>query len=137
MALTHLVDTSVFTRLSDPAVLVELRPLVQAGAAARAPISDLEIGFSARNANEWDELNDDLEICASLEILPVDFARAQTVQRLLAQAGRRGRKVPDLLIAAVAERHRLTVLHYDRDYDHIASVTGQTVTWVVPAGTID
>jgi predicted nucleic acid-binding protein len=25
--------------------------------------------------------------------------------------------LPDLLIAAVAERHRVTILHYDADYD--------------------
>ena len=37
--------------------------------------------------------------------------------------------IPDLLIAAVAERAGLCVLHYDRDYDLIASVTGQDVEW--------
>ncbi len=137
MALTHLVDTSVFTRLRNPAVLAALRPLLESGATARAAMTDLEVGFSARNEREWDELHDDLEICAPLEILPVDFARALTVQRLLAAAGRRGRKLPGLLTAAVAERQRLIVLHYDRDYDYIAGVTGQTVAWVVPAGTVD
>jgi predicted nucleic acid-binding protein len=34
---------------------------------------------------------------------------------------------PDLLIAAVAERERVTVLHYDGDYELIAKVTGQSV----------
>lgn len=137
MALAHLVDTSVFTRLQNPAVLTALRPLLERGAAARAVMTDLEVGFSARNEREWDELHDDLEICASLEVLPVDFARALTVQRLLAAGGQRGRKLPDLLTAAAAERQRLIVLHYDRDYDYIAGVTGQTVEWVVPAGTVD
>jgi hypothetical protein len=32
----------------------------------------------------------------------------------------------------VAERERVTVLHYDGDYDLIAHVTGQPVRWVVP-----
>ena len=45
--------------------------------------------------------------------------------------------MPDLLIAACAEDHGLAVLHYDADFDHIASVTGQTVEWVVPAGSLD
>jgi len=40
------------------------------------------------------------------------------------------------LIAAVAERARLTVLHYDRDFDLIASVTRQKVEWVVAAGSV-
>jgi predicted nucleic acid-binding protein len=63
--------------------------------------------------------------------------RARQVQRLFAARGIRGRKVPDLLIAAAAEENGLTVLHYDADFDLIARVTGQACTWVVPAGSID
>lgn len=44
--------------------------------------------------------------------------------------------IPDLLIAAVAERHRVTVLHYDADFEHVAALTGQPVEWVVPRGTV-
>ena len=44
--------------------------------------------------------------------------------------------IPDLLIAAVAERNALTVLHYDKDFDLIAKVTGQSMEWVVPAGSV-
>ena len=46
------------------------------------------------------------------------------------------RRLPDVLIAAAAERHRVTVLHYDHDDDRIAAVTGQPVEWVVPAGSV-
>ena len=59
------------------------------------------------------------------------------MQRLLASRGLRGRKVPDLLIAAAAEESGLAVLHYDADFDLIARVTGQRRGWVVPPGTID
>ncbi|WP_436801387.1 hypothetical protein [Streptomyces griseorubiginosus] len=45
--------------------------------------------------------------------------------------------VSDLIIAATAERHGAVVLHYDGDYDMIASVTGQATAWVTPAGTAD
>jgi len=62
--------------------------------------------------------------------------RALQVQRLLAQRSQRGRKIPDLLVAAAAEALDVGVLHYDSDFDLIASVTGQRCTWVVPAGTI-
>jgi predicted nucleic acid-binding protein len=34
---------------------------------------------------------------------------------------------PDLLIAAVAGRERVSMLHYDIDFDLIAGVTGQPV----------
>ena len=63
--------------------------------------------------------------------------RARQVQRLLAERHQRGRKVPDLLVAAAAEARSLTVLHYDADFDRIAAVTGQMCEWVVPPGSID
>jgi predicted nucleic acid-binding protein len=44
--------------------------------------------------------------------------------------------LPDLLIAAVAERASRTVLHYDADYDIVAAITGQPAQWVVPRGTV-
>jgi predicted nucleic acid-binding protein len=43
---------------------------------------------------------------------------------------------PDLLIATVAERERVTMLHYDSDCDLIAQVNGQPAQWVIPRGTI-
>ena len=42
----------------------------------------------------------------------------------------------DLVLAAVAERAQLTVLHYDRDFDHIATLTGQPVEAVAPLGSL-
>lgn len=57
------------------------------------------------------------------------------VQATLADRGlHQSVKIPDLLIAAVAERHHVPVLHYDRDFDAIAEVTGQACEWVVPRG---
>ena len=44
--------------------------------------------------------------------------------------------LPDLLIAAVAERQRVTVLHYDSDYDTIAEVTAQPTQWIVKRGSV-
>jgi hypothetical protein len=44
--------------------------------------------------------------------------------------------LPDLLIAAVAERNRVTIVHYDADYDSIASITGQPTQWVVEQGSV-
>jgi predicted nucleic acid-binding protein len=63
--------------------------------------------------------------------------RARQVQRLLASRSQRGRKVPELLIAAAAEKAELILLHYDTDFDLIAKVTGQPCQWVVPGGTVD
>ena len=55
----------------------------------------------------------------------------------LARTGHhRAAGIPDLLIAAAAERAKLTVLHYDKDFDVIAGVTRQRVEWIVPPGSV-
>ena len=137
MALTHLVDTSVLTRLRHSSVRDVIEPMAAAGTLARAGISDLEVGFSARSAKEWDRALDALGAFDLVETSSDHVRRARQVQRLLASKHQRGRKVPDLLIAAAAEASDLAVLHYDADFDRIAAVTGQRVEWVVPAGTVD
>ncbi|MBI2202650.1 MAG: PIN domain nuclease [Candidatus Rokubacteria bacterium] len=137
MALTHLVDTSVLTRLRDTAIRTALEPRAVAGQVARAGLSDLEVGFSARNVAEWTRLAAALAAFPLIETEAVHVRRARQVQRLLASRGLRGRKVPDLLIAAAAEENGLIVLHYDADFDLITRVTGQPCEWILPPGTID
>lgn len=56
MALKYLLDTSVIKRLSRPAVRRAVEPLAEAGAVARTQITDLEVGYSARNETEWQRL---------------------------------------------------------------------------------
>ncbi|MCY4516029.1 MAG: PIN domain-containing protein [Acidimicrobiaceae bacterium] len=137
MALTHLVDTSVLTRLSSDAVRTVVDPLIAAGRAARAGISDLEIGFSAQNVNEWESLASSVGVLSLVETSAAHVRRARQTQRLLAEQHLKGRSIPDLLIAAAAEEERLTVLHYDKDFDLIAQVTGQQCQWVVNRGSIN
>lgn len=137
MAVSHLLDTSVLTRLSEPSVRAVVEPLASIGRAARAGISDLEIGYSARNVSEWDELVSALDAFLLVETTAEHIRRARQVQRMLAVNSQRGRKVPDLLVAAAAEHAGFAVLHYDADFDLIAAVTGQPCQWVVPPGTVD
>jgi predicted nucleic acid-binding protein len=137
VALTHLVDSSVISRLGESAVRAVVGPLAEAGQVGRAGITDLEVGYWSRNAREWDQDMADLSVFKLVETTAAHIQRARQVQRLLASRSQRGRKVPDLLIAAAAEQDRLTLLHYDSDFDLISKVTGQRCEWVVPAGTID
>ncbi|MBB2945026.1 hypothetical protein FB565_004759 [Actinoplanes lutulentus] len=90
----------------------------------------LEVGFSARSGPEHRRHSSQ----PPLSLMPVEFMtpaaeqRAVEVQALLADQGRhRAPSVPDLLVAAVAERSGLTVLHLDKDFDIIAEITGQSV----------
>jgi len=137
MALTFLIDTSVIKRLGQPNVRQAVEPLAASGELARARVSDLEVGYSARNEAEWDRLIAALDAFEPVESTESHHRRALQMRRLLAQRSQRGRKIPDLLIAAAGEEHGLTVLHYDSDFDLISAVTGQRCQWVVPSGTAD
>jgi predicted nucleic acid-binding protein len=137
VALTHLADTSVLKRLAHPSIRAVVEPLVHGGHIARPAISDLEIGYSARNAQEWDSLASALDAFDLVETTADHVTRSLQVQRLLAARSQRGRKIPDLLVAAAAEALNLVVLHYDADFDLIGAVTGQKCQWSVPAGSID
>ena len=69
MALTHLLDTSVLTRLRQPAIRAALEGKAEWGQLARAGISDLEIGYSARSDSEWGQLAEALEELGKIELL--------------------------------------------------------------------
>jgi predicted nucleic acid-binding protein len=137
MALTHLIDTSVLTRLGRPEVRAAIEPRLERGEVARAGISDLEVGYSARSSSEWDRLAEALQLFDLIETTSEHVRRSKQVQRLLASKHQRGRTVPDLLIAAAAESAGLIVLHYDAVFDRIAAVTAQPSEWIAPPGSID
>ena len=136
MALNFLVDTSVVKRLGSAQVRAVVEPLAAAGELGRPSICDLEVGYSAPNAKEWDQLVGALDAFVEVDTSAAHLRRALQVQRLLAERSQRGRKIPDLLVAAAAEELEVVVLHYDADFDLIASVTGQRCQWVVRAGSI-
>ena len=131
------LDTSVLTRLDKPAVRVAIEVALETSAVGRTLITDLEIGSSARSSQEFDRLLGYREGMLDIQVGEAEHHRALLVQRELAERGLRGRKIPDLLIAAAAELRGASLLHYDSDFDHIASITGQTCSWVVPRGSVD
>lgn len=134
----YLADTSALSRLARPAVDATLAPLIEAGQVATCGMVELELLYSARSPADYDRrrrLRDGFE---SLPMPDEVWQRAIEVQAELARTSTpRGAALPDLLIAATAERHGIAILHYDHEYDLIASVTGQPVEWVVPRGTAD
>ena len=134
----YLADTSALARLYHPEVAAVLAPLIESGVVATCGVIEFELGWATRSSAEFDQVRADRS--AGYEWLATrdeDWRRALDVQAALWRGGRmRSVGLPDLLIAAVAERERVTVLHYDGDYGLIAQVTGQTVQWVVPRGTV-
>ncbi len=136
---SYLADTSALARLARPAVDAALSPLIEAGQVATCGMVELELLYSSRGPDDYarrrQQLRDGFE---SLSMPDEVWRRALQVQAELARtSAHRGAALPDLLIAATAERHGVPVLHYDHDYDLIASITGQSVRWVVPRGTAD
>jgi len=132
----YLVDKSVLARLHLDPVAQVVTPLLAQGLGATCDVVELEIGFGARSASELAAVR--TQRAALYVHLPMPdevWARALHVHEALAARGyHRAAGVPDLLIAATAERAGAVVLHYDRDFDLIAEVTGQHVQWVVPPG---
>ena len=137
MAVKFILDTSVLTRMRFDQVRRVIRPIMSWGLAGRSTLSDLELGHSARNATEWDRIRVGLESLQAVDVRQTHVDRALEVQRTLAERGLRGRPLPDPLIAAAAEECAATLVHYDRDFDLIADVTGQPTRWAVVAGSID
>jgi predicted nucleic acid-binding protein len=135
---THLADTSVLARLDRPAVAAAIGPLIEAGLVGTCGVIEFELGWATRTSAEFDQVRADRD--AGYEWLAThdeDWHRALDVQATLWRSGRvRAVGFPDLLVAAVAERERVTVVHYDSDYDLIAEVTGQRMQWVVPSGSV-
>jgi len=134
----YLADTSALARLRHQTVAAILGPLIEAGLVATCGVIEFELGWAARTAAEFDQLRADRD--AGYEWLAIhdeDWRRALDVQAALWRGGQiRAVGFPDLLVSAVAERERVTLLHYDRDFDLIAGSTGQAMQWVVPRVTV-
>ncbi|MDQ1441328.1 MAG: hypothetical protein QOG97_1556 [Acidimicrobiaceae bacterium] len=135
---TYLADKSALTRSDTrPEVREVIEPLLLAGRVATCGIVDLELLFSAPSPATYRELAEVLRAMPRVPVTDAAVDRALEVQMLLANQSRhRSVPLPDLLVAACAEAAGLTVLHYDADYERIAKVTGQTVQWVVPGGSV-
>jgi predicted nucleic acid-binding protein len=139
---TLLLDNSAWVRLGDEAVpgerARELADALEAGEIAVCLPFLLEAGYSARSADDHDQLVGDL---LSLPFAHIDEDvewRAVEAQRLLARVGHHRLPPVDVLVAAIADRRGLGVLHYDHDYDLIVEKTDLTFesVWLAPRGTL-
>ncbi|MFJ3088094.1 PIN domain nuclease [Streptomyces sp. NPDC086838] len=134
----YLIDKSALARWTKPAVKQVLKPLHERYLLAVCHPTEYEMVHSARDGSEATRISTWLHAFDYLHVTEDTFARALEVQRHVLHAGyHRALSFPDLLIAATAELNRLTVLHYDGDFDMIASLTGQPAEWVVPPGSAD
>jgi predicted nucleic acid-binding protein len=135
----YLVDTSAWARFSkEPTVKAAVLQLNGDGRiAVCAPVA-LEVGFSARNLDDWDSTRDVFRHLRRLDFSVHSFDIASSIQRALWAAGLvRAVGAMDTLISAVAIEHHAIVVHYDGDFEYVASVEpALRHQWVVPRGSI-
>ena len=119
----YLADTSVFGRLTKAPVATAFAPLAAEGAVGVCAPVVFELGYATRNSADYVALTDRLNAFPAVVVTEADHQRALEVQAAL--------------VAATAEARDLAILHYDADFELIASVTGQSHQWIVTRGTAD
>jgi predicted nucleic acid-binding protein len=139
---TLLLDNSAWARLGEPALsdarAGEIADALEAGRIAICLPFLLEAGYSARSARDHDEALDELLALPRFDIDEEVERRAIDAQRQLARAGHQRLPPVHLIVAAIADRHGLAVLHYDRDYDLLAEKTDLDFdsVWLALAGSL-
>jgi predicted nucleic acid-binding protein len=132
----YLADKSALARFPIPAVAARLRPLLEDGDLATCAIVDLEVLYSSRSLADYEEILEERRSLDGAPITPEVLAKAIDLQHELARRGQHRVPIPDLIISASALLSGLVVLHYDADFERIASAGGAPHEWVVPQGAI-
>ena len=128
----YLIDTSGLFRILQAHLREAWSDQLAAGVIAVCPIVELEFLYSARSlADRLEKQRLMTDLLGWVSMHDGAYERARDVQQMLTETGaHRSAGAVDLLIAATAERERLTVLCDDHDYLTIATVTGQPVKLV-------
>ncbi|GAB4102207.1 PIN domain nuclease [Micromonospora taraxaci] len=134
----YLADTSVYVLQGrHPSVRRRFETLLAEGRLAACQMTSLEYLNSAPHPKGYEILWQALRGHRWMDVSTAAMDRALAVHRVLAaDSQHRHFRLPDLIIAATAEQHGATVLHYDADYDRISAVTGQPTEWVAPKGSL-
>ena len=134
----YLLDKSALARWPKPAVAPVLDELSDRGVLAVCGAVEIEVIHSSRDAKEAQRVRWLLRGFDWLAMPDEIWDRAIDIQiKAVHKGNHRALSMADLLIAATAERHGATILHYDGDFDLITAITGQPTAWVVPPGTAD
>lgn len=134
----YLADKSALARLGEPAVAARLAPLIELGMVATCAAIELEVLYSTQNHAQYEAVAADRRSGFEWLAMPEEvWDRALQVQRELSpreQLSAVG--IPDLLIAATAERHGVTILHDDSDFEIINRITKRPIEWIVERSSV-
>jgi predicted nucleic acid-binding protein len=136
----ELVDTSVWAQKQHASIRDWFNAALIDGELVICDMVALEILQGAGSPALFAQIAALIDGMGSLPMGAAEWSRANEVYRLIEErlgtSFRRSVKLPDLLIAACAERHAVTIVHYDHDYDVIARVTGQPTRWAAERGSL-
>jgi predicted nucleic acid-binding protein len=128
-----IADTSAWQLARHVAVAAEWSAAVRAGQIATTPIVRLELLQSTRDGAEFDAWTERL---AELRDIPITRSVTNAAERAYRDLAHvhplfhRSVKLPDLLVAAAAQDAAVGVLHYDKDFDTLATVLGFESRWI-------
>ena len=124
--------------LTKQSAAAAFAPLAAGGQVALCSPVAFELGYAARDADDYRALADRLSAFTAVPTTDADHRRALEVQATLAERSpQRALSLVDALVGAVADARDLDILHFDADFELVASVTGPGQAWVVPRGSAD
>lgn len=113
-----LIDTSAwveFLRDTGSLVCLQVEQLLEADAVVCEPVV-MEILSGARDETQLADLRRLMARCTTLRTESVDYEVAAALFRQCRRNGKTPRKMVDCLIAAVAIRNDIALLHLDQDF---------------------
>ena len=132
-------DKSAWARSRMPGVAQLWEQAIVAGRIATSPIVKMELLYSARDAQGFEELEALLRPLVDIPVTRSVTDAAIGAMRALARLRPLHHRVPppDALVAAAAQEAGLGVLHYDRHFDRLAEVLDFESRWIAPPGSLD
>ena len=140
--MTELADTSAWlASRREPTKRAQFETALVEDEVATCDMVKLELLKTARNPADFSRLRFDLDRLTNCMIGPAEWTRALDVYHEICRSDpgndyHRRVSHPDLLIAAAAEAAGVPLVHYDRDFEAIAEVTGQPMRWIAPRGSL-
>lgn len=135
-----LFDTGAWTWVRDrrfPELASWFNAAVEAGLVLVCDLVILELTRLAPNEARAREVADRLAVFEAIPMPGELWSRARRTQLALARDGDHRRVPPaDLLLASAAEEAGVALVHYDRDYERIAAVSGLRHAWLAPDGAL-
>jgi predicted nucleic acid-binding protein len=135
-----LFDTGAWTWVRDrrfPELSTWFNTAVEAGLVLVCDLVILELTRLAPNEVRAREIADRLSAFEAIPMSNALWSQARRTQLALAANGDHRRVPPaDLLLASAAEEAGVALVHYDRDYQRIATASALRHQWLAPDGAL-